>query len=30
VEYTQHPELWLGKSSGPVSIGQRQRVMQPS
>jgi hypothetical protein len=28
--YTQHPGLWLGRSSGLVSTGRRQRVMQPS
>jgi hypothetical protein len=30
VEYTQHPGPWLGSSSGQVSTGQKQRVMQPS
>jgi hypothetical protein len=30
VEYTQHPELWLGKSLGLVSTCRQQRVMQPS
>jgi hypothetical protein len=30
VEYTQHPELWWGKFSGLVFIGQQQRVMLPS
>jgi hypothetical protein len=28
--YTQHPGLWLGRSSGLVSTGRQQRVMQPS
>jgi ribonuclease HI len=28
--YTQHLGLWLGRSSGLVSTGQRQRVMPPS
>jgi hypothetical protein len=30
VGYTQHQGLWLGRSSGLVSTGQRRRVMQPS
>jgi hypothetical protein len=30
VEYMQHPELWLGKFLGLVSIGQQQRMMPPS
>jgi ribonuclease HI len=30
VEYTQHPGPWLGRSSGRVSTGQQQSVMQPS
>jgi hypothetical protein len=25
--YTQHPGLWLGRSSGPVSTGRHQKVM---
>jgi hypothetical protein len=28
--YTQHQGLWLGRSSGLVSTGQRPRVMPPS
>jgi hypothetical protein len=30
VEYMQHPGPWLGRSSGQVSTGQQQIVMQPS